>query len=108
MAKRMSDDDVQDYVYKKMFGDLDRIESDSMFKDSDSAVEGIADNAKPESQESGGMKITIEPLMRGSAEGGKLSSGDNDLDAEEDKDRKKGMMEISKMSPLMEQLHGKR
>lgn len=108
MAKRMSDDDVQDYVYKKMFGDLDKIESESLFKDSDSAVEGVADNAKPESQGSGGITITVEPLMRSTAEGGKLSSGDNDLDKEEDTDRKKGMMEISKMSPLMEQLHGKR
>lgn len=103
MTKRMSDDDVQKYVFDKMFGDLDRIESESMFSDKDSAVEGVADNAKPESQESGGFKLTVEPLIRSTAEGGKLSSGDDDLD--EDEDHMKG---ISEMSPLMAQMHGGR
>lgn len=102
----MSDDDVQDYVYNKMFGDLDHIESKSLFDDDDAKEgDGMSDNAKPESQESGGMKITIEPIMRATAEGGKLSSGDDDLDEEETKDRLKGICE---MSPMMQQMHGKR
>jgi hypothetical protein len=105
MVKRMSDEDVQNYVFNKMFGDLDRIESKSLFSDADSAVSGAADNAKPESSESGGVKITIEPLMRATAESGKLSSGDDDLEKKEDKDRLKG---IGGMSSMMQQLHGKR
>jgi len=98
MVKRMSDDDVQEYVYNKMFGDLDRIESKSLFSDKDSAVAGIADNAKPESTETGGVKITIQPLMASAEEGGKPP-------LDEDEDRLKG---IGGMSPMMERLHGKR
>ncbi len=106
MVKRMSDDDVQEYVYNKMFGDLDGIESHSLFdKGGEDAVSGTADNAKPESSESGGVKITIEPLMKATAEGGKLSSGDDEEEEDETKDRLKG---LSDMSPLMAQMHGKR
>ncbi len=106
MVKRMTDDDVQEYVYNKMFGDLDGIESHSLFdKGGEEAVSGTADNAKPANAESGGVKITIEPLMQATAEGGKLSSGDDDKEEEDEKDRMKG---IGDMSPLMAQLHGKR
>ena len=76
MVKRMSDDDVQNYVYGKLFGDLDGIESHSLFDEGgEGAVEGTAENAKPESTESGGMKITIEPLMMSATEGGRKTSG---------------------------------
>lgn len=102
MPKRMSDDDVMDYVYGKLFGDLDGIESHSLFdKQGEGAVEGTAANAEPESHGAGGMKITIEPLMAAAQEGGKESDDDDD----EDEDKLKG---IGEMSPLMAQLHGKR
>lgn len=105
MVKKMSDDDVMDYVYGKLFGDLDGIESHSLFdKDGEHAVEGTADNAEPDSKSAGGMKITIEPLMAASAEGAKMSSGD-DKDEEEEEDKYKG---LSGMSPLMAQMHGNR
>lgn len=105
MAKRMSDDDVMNFVYSKLFGDLDGIESRSLFDEEPGkmdAIEGTAANAEPESEESGGVKITVEPLMAATAEGDKLSSGD---DEEEDEDKLRG---IGQMSPLMAQLHGNR
>ena len=101
MVKKMNDDDVMNYVYSKLFGDLDGIESHSLFDDKgEGAAEGTAKNAEPESKESGGMKITIEPLMAAAQESAKPSSGDDD---EEDE-----MDDIAGMSPLMAQLHGKR
>lgn len=105
MVKRMSDDDVMNYVYGKLFGDLDGIESHALFdEDGEHAVEGANANAEPESQGSGGVKVTIEPLMASVAEGEKMSSGD-DEDEDEEEDKLKG---IGGMSPLMAQLHGGR
>lgn len=105
MAKRMNDDDIMEHVYRQLFGDLDGIESHSLFdKDGENAVEGTASNAGPDMKGSGGMKITIEPLMASAAEGSKMSSGD-DEDEEDDDDKYKG---LGGMSPLMAQLHGKR
>lgn len=107
-VKKMNDDEVMNYVYGKLFGDLDRMESKSMNFDEggEGAVEGAVDNAKPESKESGGMKITIEPLMAGAQEGGRRTAdvGTTEEDDEEN-DRLKG---IGGMSPLMAQLHGER
>lgn len=114
MAKRMSDDEIMDYTYNKLFGDLDGIQSGEMFKDGpESALESEVPNSKPESESSGGMKITIEPLMVGAREGGRdpqdeMSENKGttiDEEDDEDEDKFKG---ISKMSPLMAQMHGSR
>ncbi len=104
MAKRMNDDDVMNYVYGKLFGDLDGMESHAMFDEGgDGAVEGAAPNAAPETQSAGGMKITIQPLMVGAEEGERKT--DDSAQDEDDEDKLKG---ISGMSPLMAQLHSGR
>jgi hypothetical protein len=105
MVKRMNDDDVMNYVYGKLFGDLDHIEAGDMFdKDDADATESTKANAEPEMKGSGGIKVTIEPLMAGAQESSKPSSGDDDQE-DEDEDKLKG---IADMSPLMAQLHGRR
>lgn len=102
MAKRMSDDDVMNFVYGKLFGDLDGIESHTLFdEDGEHAVEGTAPNAGPATHASGGVEISIKPLMAGAVEGGKPEDDEED----EDEDKLKG---IGGMSPLMAQLHGDR
>lgn len=112
MAKRMSDDEVNDYVYRKIFGDLDGIEADSLFDKNDAGLEGgVADNAEPNSDNSGGIEITVKPLMKGAIEGGKKTDTNRDGAAEEDDDEDDEddkLAGISGMSPLMAQLHGKR
>ena len=110
MPKRMNDDDVMNYVYGKLFGDLDGIESHALFDENEGTkgmheIEGTAMNAEPEEKGSGGVKMTIEPLMASVAETGKMSSGDDDKEDEDEKDRLKG---IGGMSSLMAQLHGSR
>ena len=40
MARRMTDDEIMDYTYNKLFGDLDNIESGSMFSDKEGATQG--------------------------------------------------------------------
>jgi hypothetical protein len=101
----MSDDDVMDYVYGKLFGDLDGIESHTLFdEDGEEAVEGEVSNAAPASQESGGVKITVEPIMAAAQESGKPSDTSTAGDEEEEKEKLKGIADIS---PLMAQLHGR-
>ena len=101
--KRMSDDEVMDFVYGKLFGDLDNIEADNMFKkDGEGDVEGMVSNAEPEMKGSGGVKVTIEPIMASTSEGSKPNKPTTD---DEDEDKLKG---IGGMSPLMAQLHGGR
>jgi hypothetical protein len=111
MTKRMTDDEIMDFTYNKLFGDLDNIQSGELFDDKDD-LHGTAENAEPASKESGGMKITIEPLMVAAREGGKDPQDDGkdrglniDEVEDEDEDKFKG---ISKMSPLMAQMHGSR
>lgn len=103
--KRMSDDEAMDAAYRKLFGDLDNIESRSLFDEGKLEETGVtAPNAEPESEGSGGIKITVEPIMKGAEEGGRVT--DNNTDGEDDnEDALKG---IGEMSPLMAQLHGKR
>lgn len=102
MARKMTDDEIMDYTYDKIFGDLDGIRSGSMFSDEKSATQGAADNAGTPGIE--GVDITIKPRMAAAAEGAKPDDLDGNLD-EEEEDKLKG---ISKMSPLMAQLHGNR
>lgn len=105
MPKRMSDDDVMNYVYSKLFGDLDGIEAHSLFdEDGEGAVEGETPNAEPETQSSGGVKITVEPLMGGAQESGKPS--DTEIPGTDDEEERSNR--LASMSPLMAQLHGKR
>jgi hypothetical protein len=101
MAKKMKDDEIMDYTYNKLFGDLDGIESGSMFSDEKDATQGAAENAGPPGVE--GISLTIKPLMAGAAEGGRDPEGGKPEDEEEDK-----LKGIGKMSPLMSQLHGDR
>lgn len=104
MVKRMSDDEVNSYVYSKMFGDLDKIEADTLFdKGGMDAISGTADHAKPESEMSGGVTITVKPIMAAAQEGGKES--DIAIAGEEKEDKLKG---IGSMSPMMSKLHGDR
>ena len=98
MPKRTSEDEIMDMTYNKLFGDLDRIESGSMFKEGgEGDVEGVVPNAKGLE----GIELTIKPIMAAAAEGGRESSGDE----VEEEDKLKG---ISGFSPLMAQLHGER
>jgi hypothetical protein len=58
--KSMSDGEVNDFVFKKLMGDLDEIEADGMFNES-------ASEAKLEGGGGGAMGVTIEikPVMAG-------------------------------------------
>ena len=101
MAKRMSDDEIADAAYQRIFGDLDGIRSGSMFgKGEEGDVEGVSANAEPAGIS--GVSVEIKPLMAAAAEGER----EDDLDGNQgDDDHLKG---IGSMSPLMEQLHGRR
>src|SRR6185436_7886050 len=103
MAKKLNDDEAMEMAYRKLFGDLDNIESRSMF-DSDDVTpnDDVVKNAEPEMKGSGGVKVTIEPLMVAAEEGAKMH---DDAEDEEKEDKLKG---IGGMSSLMSQLHGAR
>ena len=108
MAKRLSDDEIMDYTYNKLFGDLDGIRSGSMFSKEEEATQGVADNAGKAGME--GINITVKPLMAAAAESGRPPEGgepapEMEQEDEEKKDKLKG---IGRMSPLMSQLHGER
>ncbi len=96
--KKLSDDEIMDYTFNKLFGDLDGIRSGSMFGEEGKDTEGEVPNAGHAGVE--GVSITVKPLMAAAEEGEK-----EDDEEEEDDDKLKG---IGKMSPLMEQLHGMR
>lgn len=108
MVKRLTDEEVEDYTYNHLFGDLDGIRSGSMF-DNEGEGRGIQTNPASNAGTPGieGISLTLKPLMAGAAESGRdpeggKPEGENE---EEDKDKLKG---ISRMSPLMSQLHGER
>lgn len=106
MARRMNDDEIMDYTYNKLFGDLDNIESGSMFSSDKGATQGAADNAGTPGIE--GINITVKPLMAAAAESGRPPEGgepEGENEENDDKDKLKG---IGRMSPLMSQLHGER
>lgn len=103
--KRMTDDEVMDYTYNKLFGDLDGIRSGSMFNSEGSglgAPQEPAENAGSAGVE--GIELTIKPVMKAAAESGRDPEGGKP-EPEEDDDKLKG---IGRMSPLMSQLHGER
>lgn len=97
MVRKMNDDEIMDFVHNKVFGDLDGMEANELFKPTLDAV----DNAKPESQSAGGMKITIEPLMSAAQEGGKPS----DESAEDEEDDDEDMRRYKKNSPVMNRMY---
>jgi hypothetical protein len=77
-----------------------------MFEPGDEGkVEGEVPNAEPASSNSGGVKITVEPLMAAAQEGGKPSDTELPTDKEEDEDDEDKLKGISKMSPMMAALH---
>jgi hypothetical protein len=97
----MTDDEVMDYTYNKVFGDLDGIRSGQMFGKKESDTQGATPNAGEPGM--AGISLEIKPLMAAAAESGRP----DDLDGNngEDEDKLKG---IGRMSPLMSQLHGER
>lgn len=106
MARRLTDDEVMDYTYNKIFGDLDGIESSNMFSDKKEDTQGAAPNAGTPGIE--GISLEIKPVMKAAAESGRDPEGgapDPANPEEEEADKLKG---IGKMSPLMRQLHGER
>lgn len=100
MAKKLTDDEIMDYTYNKLFGDLDGIRSGAMFSSDEDATQGAASNAGTPGME--GINITVKPLMAAAAEGGKPPEGEA---SPEEEDKLKG---IGKMSSFMSQLHGDR
>lgn len=104
MPRRLTDDEVMDVSFNKLFGDLDGIRSGSMF-DQEGEGRGIqtdvADNAGAPGM--AGISLEIKPVMAAAAEGGRPD--DLEGNAGEDEDKLKG---IGSMSPLMAQLHGGR
>ena len=109
MARKLNDDEIMDYTYNKLFGDLDGIRSGSMFNEEghgEGAPQEIAPNAGTPGIE--GIELSIKPLMKGAAESGRDPEGGAPEPAnpeEEEADRLRG---IGRMSPLMAQLHGSR
>lgn len=104
MARRLTDEEVLDTTYNKLFGDLDGIRSGSMFSSDADATQGAADNAGKPGME--GVSITVKPLMAAAAEGPKPDDLNNDI--EEEMEKEDALKGIGKMSPLMERLHGNR
>lgn len=102
MAKRMTDDEIMDYTYNKIFGDIDGIRSGSMFSDDKESTQGTTPNAGTAGM--AGIDISITPRMAATTEDERPSDGTPE-DEEEPKDKLKG---IGRMSPLMAQLHGDR
>lgn len=103
MARKLTDDEVMDFTYNKLFGDLDGIRSGSMFGEDESDIHGAAPNAGTPGI--AGIDISIVPKMAAAAEGGRPDDLDGNNGRDEDEDKLKG---ISKLSPLMAQLHGER
>lgn len=103
MAKRLTDDEIMDYTYNKVFGDLDGIRSGSMFSQEESGTQGAAPNAGTPGI--AGIDISVTPKMAAAAEGGRPDDLNGNAGHDEDEDKLKG---IGKMSPLMAQLHGER
>jgi hypothetical protein len=109
MAKKMSEDEIMDHTYNRLFGDLDRIESGELFKEDGEGL-GAPQKVTPNAGTAGieGIELSIKPIMKGAAESGRPPEGGIPApeDAEEEEiDKLKG---ISRMSPLMSQLHGGR
>lgn len=106
MAKRMNDDEIMDYTYNKLFGDLDNIQSGAMFSKDEDDTQGAASNAGTPGIE--GIELTVKPLMAAASESGRPPEGGEPAPAnpeEEEVDKLKG---IGRMSPLMRQMHGER
>ncbi len=103
MAKRLSDDEIMDYTFNRIFGDLDGIRSGGMFSDDEEATQGAAPNAGTPGLE--GIDISITPRMAAAAENARPDDLDGNLGLDDKEDKLKG---IGKMSPLMAQLHGDR
>lgn len=106
MKKRMTDDEIMDHSFSRIFGDLDRIQSGELFSSKGEDTQGAAPNAGTPGIE--GIDITIKPKMAAAAEGGRPPEsgepmGENEEEEEEDK-----MKGIGKISPLMSRLHGDR
>lgn len=59
--KSMSDGEVNDFVFKKLMGDLDEIEADGMFNESNPLPESD-EGTKPAGM---GVSIEIRPVMAG-------------------------------------------
>lgn len=106
MAKRMTDDEIMDYTYNKIFGDLDGIRSGSMFSDKEEDLNQPASNAGTAGIE--GINITVKPLMAGAAESGRPPEGGEPGPEDEEDEEDDKLKGIGKMSPLMSQLHGER
>ena len=58
-TKAMSDGDVNDFVFNKLTGDLDDIESQTMFSDDSMAPQNNTDGVK---MEAGGYSIHVKPM----------------------------------------------
>lgn len=102
MARKMSDEEIEDYTYNKIFGELDEIESGSMFSKKEDAINSAADNAGTPGAE--GINITVKPIMAAAAESGKP----DDFKGAPEEEKEDKLRGIGKMSPLMERLHGDR
>lgn len=106
MAKKMTDDEIEDYTYNKLFGDLDGIRSGAMFGGDKEDTQGTAPNAGKAGME--GIELTIKPLMAGAAESGRPPEGGEPEPEEDDEEKEDHLKGIGRMSPLMEHLHGNR
>lgn len=80
-SKKMTDDEIMDFTYNKMFGDLDNIRSGMMFSDDGKATQGAASNAGTPGNS--GIEISIKPLMAGAQEGARPSDTDEKEEDEE-------------------------
>jgi len=57
--KKMSDGEVSDMAFKKLTGDLDHIEADSVFSESDEPAKDPSDGVKITAH---GVDVTINPM----------------------------------------------
>ena len=77
MPKKMSDNDVQDYAFKKLTGDLDHIEADSVFSETDEPSKDPSDGVKIEAH---GVQVHIKPMNGEQTKDQPVEEEDDDAD----------------------------
>jgi hypothetical protein len=77
MPKAMSDGEAQDYAFKKLTGDLDHIEADSVFSESDQPAKDPSDGVKITAH---GVDVTINPMNGEQTKTQPVEEKDDDAD----------------------------
>jgi hypothetical protein len=77
MVKKMSDSEAQDFAFKKLTGDLDHIEADSVFAPEDEPSKDPHEGVKIETA---GMSIHVKPMAGEQTKMQPMEEEDDDAD----------------------------